>query len=54
MPRPMLYAEKIIAQFPEGTLRAIAKCLLEGEDRATFLRLAVAKELTRRKRKKPS
>jgi hypothetical protein len=48
----MLYPEKIIAQFPKNTLQAIADCLVEGEDRATFLRLAVAKELARRKRQR--
>jgi hypothetical protein len=48
MGRPPLYPEKILVQFVPGTLERLAGVLREDEDRATFIREAVAREIQRR------
>jgi hypothetical protein len=46
--RAPVYTEKALAQFPAGTPARIAAVLKQDEDRATFFRTAVAREIKRR------
>ena len=50
--RHKFLVQEMTARFPAGTFEAIADVLNTDEDRADFVRLAVAKEVTLRKRKK--
>ena len=51
MGRKMEWPDKCIAPFPDKTFERIAEVLAEGEDRTTFIRLAVERELRRREQK---
>jgi hypothetical protein len=57
MGRKKLWPERTAIKFPAGTFERIAAILDEGEDRMTFMREAVEREVERReaagKRKKP-
>jgi hypothetical protein len=53
MGRKMLYREKREAAFPEGTQERITAVLAPGENSASFVRLAVERELERRERAGP-
>jgi hypothetical protein len=44
------FLDRIVAEFPGGTLTRIAKALEPGETRIDLIRLAVSRELARRKR----
>ena len=46
------FTERILQPFREGTLERIAAVLEEGEDRTSFIRDAVEKEVKRRERGK--
>ena len=48
--RPRLWADKMVASFPEGMFRRIAAISIEGEDRTDFVRSAVLREVARRER----
>lgn len=48
MPRKLTYTESMVARFPPGTLAALDEVREEGEDRATLVRAAVAREIERR------
>jgi hypothetical protein len=50
MGRPLLYPEKILVQFAPGTLARLTDVLAAGEERATFIRKAVEREIKRRER----
>ena len=51
MGRPPLYPEKILVQFEPGTLARLTDVLADDEERATFIRTAVEREIKRRERK---
>lgn len=51
--RPLNFPEKVLQRFPEGTMERI-DAVKGDEDRATFVREAVERELKRRERRKPS
>jgi hypothetical protein len=53
MGRPKINAEQTPARFPAGTLAEIDAALNEGEKRADFIRVAVERELQRRKQARP-
>ncbi len=46
--RKMEYPDKCVAPFPAHTFARIGKALASGEDRTTFIREAVERELQRR------
>ena len=48
--RKKLWAEDMVARFPEGTFARIERVLSEKEDRTDFVREAVERELKRRER----
>ena len=48
--RKKLWAEDMVARFPEGTFARIERVLQEKEDRTDFVREAVERELKRRER----
>jgi hypothetical protein len=50
--RKRINEEQMPARFPAGTLARIDAALTKGEKRAKFLRVAVERELERRKAKK--
>lgn len=50
MGRLKKWAEDMQARFPEGTFRRIEAVLKDGEDRTSFVRAAVERELKRRER----
>ena len=50
--RPLNFPEKVLQRFPEGTMERIDS-VKGDEDRATFVREAVERELKRRERRKP-
>lgn len=45
------WSEDMQARFPEGTFDRIGATLEDGEDRTSFVRVAVERELTRRERR---
>lgn len=51
--RPLNFPEKVLLRFPEGTMEKIDDVKAEDEDRASFVREAVASEIKRRKKRKP-
>ncbi len=50
MGRKKLWSEDMQARFPPGTFDRIEAVLEDGEDRTTFVRAAVERELKRRER----
>ena len=52
MGRRKLWAEDMVARFPEGTFERIKAVLVGKEDRTDFVREAVVRELKRREREK--
>lgn len=46
------FTERVLAPFRDGTLARIAKVLSGDEDRTSFIREAVERELARREREK--
>jgi hypothetical protein len=50
MGRPRINLEETPARFPAGTLKRLDSLLQEGERRANFIRLAVQREMERRRR----
>lgn len=50
MGRKMLYPEKMIAPFPEGTFERMKPLLAQGEDKTDFIRKAVQAELDKREK----
>jgi hypothetical protein len=54
MGRKKLWAEDMVARFPEGTFDRIEAVLTEEEDRTDLVREAVERELKRRERKASS
>jgi hypothetical protein len=50
MGRKKMWAEDMVARFPEGTFARIDAVREEGEDRTDFVREAVERELKRRER----
>jgi hypothetical protein len=48
--RRRINSEQTPARFPEGTLGSIDELLEEGENRADFIRKAVASEMNRRRK----
>ena len=48
MGRPLLYPDRMLAQFPAQTFDRVAEVLGYGEDKATFVRSSVLRELERR------
>lgn len=50
MARPKNDHEPVLIRFVPGTREEIKAVLTEGEDNASFVRLAVSKEIARRKR----
>ncbi|MCP1545288.1 hypothetical protein [Methylorubrum extorquens] len=53
MARPKSDHEPVLIRFVPGTREEIREVLHDGEDNASFVRLAVAKEIARRKRSTP-
>lgn len=53
MSRPKNDHEPVLIRFVPGTREEIRAVLQDGEDNASFVRLAVAKEIARRKRLPP-
>jgi hypothetical protein len=52
MGRKKLWYENVQARFPQGTLARIKRVLAIKEDRTDFIRIAVERELKRRKKRK--
>jgi predicted DNA-binding protein len=50
MGRKKMWAEDMVARFPEGTFDRIDALKDEGEDRTDFVREAVEREIKRRER----
>jgi hypothetical protein len=50
MGRKKMWAQDMVARFPEGTFERIEAVLAEGEDRTDFVREAVDRELKRREK----
>lgn len=53
MAKPKNDHEPVLIRFVPGTREEIRAVLHDGEDNATFVRLAVSKEIARRKRATP-
>ena len=53
MARPKNEHEPVLIRFAPGTKERVRAVLGEGEDHASFVRLAVDKEVRRRERSKP-
>lgn len=51
MGRKKLWSEDMQARFPQGTFERIDAVLADGEERTSFVREAVERELKRRERK---
>lgn len=49
--RPLNFPEKVLQRFPEGTMERIDAVKADEEDRATFVRRAVEREIRRRERR---
>lgn len=52
MGRPKLWAQEMQLRLPAGTFERIAAVIEPDEDRTDFVRLAVARELERRERRR--
>ena len=50
--RKKRWAEDMVARFEAGTFWRIAEVLEDGEDRTDFVRAAVAREVSRRERRR--
>jgi hypothetical protein len=54
MARILRFMEKMVARFPAGTFSRIDSVLTEGEDRASLVRSAVEREISRRRPAPPA
>jgi hypothetical protein len=48
--RPLMYPDKTIVRMPKGFLKRVNQALKEGEYQGDFMRLAVEKELSMRRK----